>query len=407
MIDLKAVVYISICFLVLEGKGQDNSIAQYLLSAEKDKQLERYQAELNFLESTSMRPSLIRETEVRMTTERLETKIDDYRLRVSPTNPWEIRANNRYKTQLEENTKTRYQISFSKALKTRYEMLLKHSYLSEMIRHSREEVDFRKKIADQITLQQTTIDLEELIEIESDLSNEEIKLAEMEMELNEAQEMIALDIENQIDWTGFNMITPESVSSYLEIQDSTDQQNLYKLNAQQNFALEEKMFQVNKTEAFSNIGFLQANYETDRDGGIDNKMGLQLGITIPIANRDKADLARDRFELIEAKTDKEEKEQMVDQRIEILKSKLQSSYKMYAMINAKIERLEKLKPTVSEAADLKPFISYTTYRISLSKKKTDLHIDIVEDFIDLLDLQGLLVKSPLTNYLSNELSIIE
>lgn len=394
---------------VLSGTCQNGSfVAEYLKTAGGDQGLERFQAEMNFLEIKGIKSSWIRDVELRFTSKGMNASLEDYKLRVSPSNPWEVKANRAYNQQQMENTQTRYRIAYSSALKSRYRLLIDHYFLNQMIGIAEEEIAFRKKFTEQVLkLQKEEIDLGDFISLESGLSLKEIEAAELQMELGEVTSLISLDFEGEVEWEGFDFISPESIASYLANLDSVAEMNLYKLEANQKLLLEEEMYRVNKAEAFSNIGFLQANYERDQGNTVREHLGFQIGITLPIANRDKADLARDEFDLINERNKKELTGQVVDQQSKMLKSKLDASLAMYFLIQEKLTRAKSLKPSVNSAVDLSLIIKHTAYTSGLHEKQVEVFWDIVEDFIDFLDLQGQLVQQPVKNYLSESLPYLE
>lgn len=391
------------------GTCQTSGFAtEYLRTAGSDQQLEQYQAEMNFLEMNPIRSSWIRETELRLVTKGLNPSIEDYRVRISPTNPWEVKANRSYNKQLVTNTKTRYHISFSKALRSRYELLIDHFFLDSLIHLAEQEVVFKRKYMEQMfKLEKEDMDMEDLISLESGLGNKEIELAELRLEMAEVVDLISLDYDGTLSWDEFALITPERIAELTTVPDSIDQSNIYKLEANQKFLLEQEEFRVEKAQAFSNIGFLQTHYETDRGENIREHLGFQIGVSIPIVNRDKADLIRDEFALIEARNKMERANQAIDQQKEMRKKRLEASLEMYFLIQEKLNRAALFKPTVKSKTDISSVFKHAAYVSELKEKQIKVYKNLLDDFIELLDIQGKLVGEPLRNYLSDSLIYIE
>lgn len=389
--------------------AQDTSaISSYLLTAGSDKQLERFRAELTFLETTQIKSSWIRETEMRFASKGMNASVEDYRLRISPTNPWEVKTNKNYHKRLEERTQTRHTISYSQSLLSRYLLLIDHYFLKRLSELADEEIIFRKKFTEQmVRLQMEDFDLDDLIDFEAGLSKKEIDLGELQLELAEIEGLMLMDAEAGITWDGFDLISPTRISGVLNSLDSMNEMNLYKLEAQQKLLLEEQSHRVSKAEAFSNIGFLQANYEIDQGDTFQEHMGFQLGITLPLVNRDKADLARDEFELIEVKNEKELTDQFIDQQIHLLRKRMNVSLNLYATIDEKLERADALKPEVRSTTDLAAIIRHATYVSDLQERQAEVYQGLLEDFITFLEIKGQLVQQPLRNYLSESLPAME
>lgn len=400
---------ILILLISIPAASQDNGfVSEYLQSALQDQRLERYKKELDFLENNKMLPSLIRETEIRIGTEGLNSTIEDYRLRVSPSNPWEISANKKFQKQLKYNTETRYQISLNEALLTRYNMLVISYFLNQQIAILEEVIDIRKNLSDQLlNISSGDLEMEDIINMEADLGKAEIKRVEHENELEIINLIIRNRVNTDIDWSSFEFITPGTVASFLTQQDSLNDNNLYKLEAGQELLLEQSLFQVSKSEAFSNIGFLQANYEPDRGENIQEHMRLRVGITIPLANRDKADLARERFDLIEYENNIDEVSQEIEEELASTLAQLNSYIELFELIQQKLERVALLKKELDSDVKASAVIDLESYRLELLMKQSEIQQDITERFIDYLNLKGYLGYTPLVNFLSNRLSYIE
>lgn len=398
-----------VCLISFSAASQESGfVSEYLQTALKDQRLSRSQAELNFLHNNKMLPSWIRETEIRLGTEDLNTSIEDYRLRISPTNPWEISANKKFHRQLMDNTETRYQISLTEALLARYKMLITSYFLTRQISLLQEEIDTRKNLSDQLlNISSGDVEMEDLINLEADFGEAEIKRKEYRNELDLINLIIGNQVNKEINWSSFEFITPATIESFLAHQDSLNDYNLYKIEADQELLLEQSLYQVNKAEAFSNIGFLQANYEMDRGESVQEHMGIQVGITIPLANRDKADLARDRFELIQHKKEIEEIAQEVDEELVLSLAQLNASLQLYELVRQKLERVALLKQDLNSTVKASAILDLESYRLELLMKQSRTHQKITEEFMDYLNLKGYIGYSPLVNYLSNRLNYLE
>jgi hypothetical protein len=71
--------------------------------------------------------------------------------------------------------------------------------------------------------------------------------------------------------------------------------------------LEESLYSIDKAEAWSNIGFVQAEYDIDRGSNFNDHLGYQIGVTLPLFNSKKPDLKREKLELIEEQTQQKAK----------------------------------------------------------------------------------------------------
>ena len=102
-------------------------------TAYEDQDLELYHSQLDFLGSNKYNSPWLNRVEFRIGTEDANLSMDEYRLRLSPTNPSEIKANKIYHRKQISSINAEYSVALNKALKNRYQMLLDHYYLSHLL----------------------------------------------------------------------------------------------------------------------------------------------------------------------------------------------------------------------------------------------------------------------------------
>ncbi|MEQ8470740.1 MAG: hypothetical protein RIC35_06120 [Marinoscillum sp.] len=387
--------------------GQNEAfINEYLLGATEDARVIQRQEESQFLENDPIKSSWIRETEIRMRTNQDRNSFDDYRFRLTPSNPWEVRANKAYHNQLSETTNISYQVALSKSLRNRYLNLTESYFLTKKSEILDRKIDLKTVRSEQMLNFTSKLDGDNLLEIESDLSNLEIEKAELDIKLLEVDHNITKYIKSSITWSNKALIDPPYIASLIVSNDTSITRNIYKELVTRELDLENSMYKVSKAKAFSNIGFLQADMDFDQGDSFDDHLGFQVGVTIPIVNKDKADLARDRFELIEKKNEAQRSKTEVDQEVEILLKRIQSLIKMYDLLEEKLDRSEQMVESMTEDPGESTLFKHRNYQLNLVLKKLDIHERLIKSYIDYLDIHGLLVAEPMVNYLSNDLSVI-
>lgn len=400
---MKPVFILVILLHGLHVIAQNSFVDQHLLSAQDDSRLSRYSEELSFLDKGDIKSSWIREVEIRGRSDRFSEPLSDYRLRLSPANPWEVKANKDYADQLNQTTRISYQLTFTKVIKDRYEQLIESYFLNARTQLLKQMVDIRQVQNTQRLERINELTIDDLLEAESELSELEIELAETHLDLREINQTIALFTKSPVTWTNWTMIHPEQIMGILNSRDTSNHSNLYKQSSLEKLALEEQMLNVSKKEAFSNIGFIQADMDLDQGDRFNEHLGFQIGVSIPIVNKDKADLARDRFDLIEKRNEVSLVNEEINQELQSLMTQITSLNEIHLLVTDKISRAQKLAENISTATDPNTMIKYQHYKLDLIWKKTQVEENLIRRFIDYLELEGLLAKSPLTNYLSTDL----
>lgn len=388
----------------LIATGQHDFVNEYLLSALEDSRVTRRSDERSYLENNSMKPSWIREAEIRMRTSRYNNPFDDYRFRISPANPWEIKANKSYQNQLAEVTGISYDIAVSKATKSRYLNLIQSYFLEMRSNFTAEELKLKKLRSEQLFNIKNQISTDDLLNTESDISHLEIENAELALKLMEINHVINQSVKSTVNWQNWQMISPESISNFILTHDTSVTKNLYKELASQEMDLEKKLYQINKTEAFSNIGFLQADMDLNQGDDFSDHLGFQVGVSLPIINRDKADLSRDRFDMIEKQSDTDFTKKAIDEEVSIIMKRIQSLYKMYQLVDEKIKRSEMMSASLTNTHNEFTLYKHKAYQLELQSKQLEIHESILQSYIDYLDIQGMLVAVPVINYLSQDLT---
>ena len=100
------------------------SLNEYLSQAKNDVRLHEYNLKSKFLGKNPYRSPWIQRTEMRIRTNDLNVSADDYRFRIAPTNPFEIRENRKYYEMEFDFLFTEYQRALNAALNERYQLIL-------------------------------------------------------------------------------------------------------------------------------------------------------------------------------------------------------------------------------------------------------------------------------------------
>ena len=243
----------------------------------------------------------LRELDFRLRPNNEETAISDYRLRFGILNPWEIKANrDYYKLLLRQQTFERKK-TINEVLERRYQLIIEGRYLMSALAINEANLTQLMKIK-QLILEESPDDLRELLAMEEEITRQELAINNLKRKSSELQPAyLQLGANALSSFSNEAWITQEQIQNI--VRENMDGESLRLLSDQQDLEREASMLEINKAEAFSNLGFIQTEYDAERGDTRDEHIRYQVGIQIPIFNRDRPDNQRRELELIEEKAE--------------------------------------------------------------------------------------------------------
>jgi hypothetical protein len=394
------------------ASAQSFSMKDYLAGAREARALEGFKAKLDFLGKHNFNSPWLREMQVRVRTNDLNFSPDDYRLRLSPTNPAEISANKRYYKAQVEQLEAEYRSAFAEVLKDRYALVVNHFLLDLQRQYEENALNTAGDIA-RLTTQladERRIRLDDLLDLDAWRFETEVDQGETIHRIREIERMMAEEyaFAGGIDWSSTRLIDPGRMQEILRDNSAADPgRNVYVASEEMDYKLREARLSVERSESWRNMGYLQAEYDRNTFPDIQQDLGFQLGLRIPITNPDRADLARDRYRLLDIPYEINAKADRYRLESNLLHERFGHYYNLYQKVEMKIEEVKKLDiwqlAQTETELDLGGLVTYREYLLDLERKRTNLLNDLYEIYIDFLDVQGRLVEMPLVNYLSPSL----
>ena len=178
--------------------------------------------------------------------------------------------------------------------------------------------------------------------------------------------------------------------------------NLVK-QAQRN-KLEAERFRIEKSESLRNIGYFQAEYDTDRGNEPSRHFGYQIGIRIPIVNPDKPDLHRRELNLMDDEAQLAERKDAYRRKMELAVLRIEHLAGQYRLINEKLTQTDGKNFLSLQRSDkglkMRDLIKLNEFYIELIDRQNTVSKKIFETYIEYLNLSGKLTEMPLRNYLS-------
>ena len=399
----------STCFSVY---AQDVfQMERYLATALADQTLERYQAQLNFLGENDYDVAWVNRLELRIGSEDANASLNQYRIRLSPTNPAEIKANKRYYEQHLNVLNTQKKIAVSEALMNRYGLIIDLAYLLDKQHLLKERIKFQNMfIQNMSSKSDQSLNLKDLVTVQTDQSKNMLRLEEIETLIAQTLHYIQLDysdlpLPNQ---PLKNLVSIAQIKNYVEL--AAGQSNMNSLEAEMiksELELTRLDLNIEKAEARSNIGYIQSNIDTDKGNSWSDHIGIQLGVRVPIVNPDKPALNRQKVKLLEDEAKTASKLTQLEQEQKLNDMLLQRLLNRHQLILERIALIETIPVSGSSQVDWNQILSLKNYQLQLLEEKAETEKQIREAYINSLNTRGLLVGTPIINYLSETFSPIE
>ncbi len=401
-----------ILLIVCNSSIAQFSIEAFLSSASEDLDLLANQSQVNFLAENKFNSPWIHRVEFRSRTNNWDILQDDFRLRFSPTNPSEVRANKDYYQIQMDALQSEYLVTLNNALFNRYKLLLEYLMLNDLMDIAKNEVILQNDI---LTIERnqfggSSLWLDKILD-------EEERLARLMLRKNDIQYNITtteLEIRSLFPFKGSIKIDRESIlgidgiGSFINVvNNASDTTDIFLAFRNQELVLENQRYAVEKSEQRRNIGYFQLEYDRLRGDEYVNHMGFQIGIRLPITNPDRPDLNRRMLNMVgeNAEAARENQELKVERELSIMD--LEYSLDQYNQLSMYIEdkisayNIENFQ--VEELDDVYALLKIKEANLNLLKTQFELTEKIYQQYFDWLYLNGKLVQMPLVNYLDKKL----
>lgn len=406
---ISSVLIIFLSFLWIPATLGQFSMEEFLSGSRDDQSLQRVEDKLDFLKENNFNSPWLRETEVRLRSNNFDFGLEDFRLRFSPTNPWQMKANKLYYKAQQGQLDMEYLFVLNKSLRTRYDLLIEHYHTTQFEKLYEGKYQYFSEVLKIIGQFGSTMNLDVKDLINADKLQLEARLEWKNMAYGREEiEALIREISvfsGGIDWDDSELVQVEDIKETIRtVQKELDVSNIYIAQIEKKNTLSAARMQVEKTEAHKNIGYLQAEYDTDRGKSFDRHFGYQIGISIPLTNPDKPDLNRRKINLMDDATELNKQKIMITRRQKLLKLRLDHLIDQYDFVSEKLKILEQNKIMELSDLDKNPdpdkFLRLREYQLELEEKRIKISKDLYDAYISYLDYAGKLVQSPMKNYLS-------
>lgn len=376
------------------------SVEKYLSAPYQNAELEGLVKQIEYLNNESFRSPLFRELELRLRSEDFNLLPEQYGVRLGFINPFERRANKNYNDIQSDFLETKYEYEANLILANRYKQLISHYYLI----HSKEQLDteIAQMMISYEQLQGKNFSFKLMIETDEKILKKQIRKKDIQTSIEILENYIheIHGITDSISWADFNLVTIEQIKNITTL-DTITRSNAFKL-ALISFRMDEQSYKIKKAESFRNIGFFQAEYDTDRGNDYNDHIGFQLGISLPVFNPDKPDLQRKKLVLLESEVELAQLEDESEVERFNLNKKLIKLIWSFEVVDKRLKDFTALGQQITYE-DMEDYLALINYLSSLRTLKNEIYLECLNTYIDLLALSAKLSGSPFVNYISNDL----
>lgn len=377
------------------------SVEKYLSAPFQNAELEGLVKQMEYLNNESFRSPLFRELELRLRSEDFNLSPEQYGVRLGFINPIERRANKTYNDIQSDYFETKYEYEVNLILANRYKQLISHYYLIQAKKQL--DTEIAQMMISYEQLQGTKFSFKLMLETDEKILKKEIRRKDNQTSVEILENYIREihGITDSISWADFTLVTVEQIKNIMAL-DTNIRSNAFKL-ALISFRMDEQSYKIKKAESFRNIGFFQAEYDTDRGNDYNDHIGFQLGISLPVFNPDKPDLQRKKLELLESESELAQLEDESEVERFNLNKKLLKTIWTYEVVEKRLNDFTALGQNITYE-EMEDYLALINYLSSLRSLKNEIYLECLNTYIDLLALSSKLSGSPFVNYISNDLS---
>lgn len=375
------------------GQGQ----IEYLSAPITDGEYMIVQMTEDFLSDHKFGSPWLRDLDFRVRSSGSQIGVEEYRMRLGLINPLEIKANRDYKRLMDRQLSAERLEVINNIMLRRYEILLEHAFLSrkkDLLESRENELQNQSDL-----LLGAQGSLNDLIDVEESLTKLGLESIGLDHKIELVMSSVSSSGVRNLDWGSFDVIPIDTIwQRTREIEWSN---GMLHDRALRSLAQKEQLLKIDQAEAFSNIGFIQGEYDLDRGDAPADHLGFQMGLTIPIFNSDKPQLERKKLALIDDQVELETSVSVEKERVDYMISEMETSYLQLMLLAKRSQKLNEYRQLNSAiSGDLDTYIKLSELEYFIREKTLNYESAIRMNYIRLLHLKGKLAESPLINYLS-------
>lgn len=405
-----------LCILLLlrSGLSAQSGFGDFIQAARYDPTVSMFDLQVEYLNGKPYRLAPVQKLEFRTETNQLDLVRQEYALRVNPSNPWELHQNNRYFKELKSSIELEKGIVLKEVLIERYTLII------ELVTYA----GLRDLAQRKLELTQTSLAMLEKQQLSGYFDGEDyvdLKLEEMDKSVDADE--ATYETENAIRkvssiypevatsakaWSIAEVVSIEQIEKLLDSLQTALPEATSLSYYQKKIDLADREYRLEQNNI--NFGYLQAKYQDFRIEQGRKPWSIGLGVTIPVFNPNKGDMAKRKLESIESQQELKEAKVEMDKDQVRLREQLRDLIASHRKIEEKIKALNisSLAKTLNTIQKSNPVagVRFQGNLIKLEELALKLKQNILITYTEWLASTDALQQLPLTNYLSKNLETL-
>lgn len=395
-----------------------NGIAQFnmesfLATSREDLSLDPIQSKIDFLKENNFNGPWISRVEFRTRSNDANISQEDFRFRLTPGNPGELKSNKRYYDKQVGLLNIEYREELNKALLRRYSVAIEHIFESRKKESYEQQLEINRQLINMMNSNSGTYDMDvgDLVDAESNEMDLSLSIEDSKIEIEEIEYVIRefYEYEGRLDWQQIELIEISDILNLFgEFKDRESGEHINLVKMEQKSALAAERFSIEKSESLRNIGYFQAEYDTERGDEAFDHFGYQVGIRIPIVNPDKPQLNRRKLDLMDDQALLDEKKDDFRKQLELSVLRMEHYTLQHLEIDAKLQSVSQQNylalRSPGKMIKISDLIKMNEFYSDLVEKKNSVQKKIYQTYLEYLNLSGMLSETPIRNYLSKNLT---
>ena len=384
---------------------------RFIRLSKEDKNVQTLQDQINLLEPKKARPTVLEEIEFRVSNDEFQPQDQRYDLRFRPTNPL-IRKKTE---ELYNIRKLQLRADASRELGgeilERYELIIawleiqqERTFVDERISINQKRIDWLKEFPGA-----NFFDAKNFTQAHADVLKLWSKKTNLEIRIDELERTIASKLGDKmtsnyiLSWGLRSTITTAHIHTFLRTTpNETLSQPLQVYLAQ--LALQETQIEQKIERANFDLGFIQTEYFPNRTNK--SLLGISAGISLPLFQRDRANLMdlsleeKERSLEVVAKQDEANQEQNNWKvHLELLLAKNTELQQLYTQMN--LQEMQQTLQTMDEYEPLEA-LEWQEMQLDWQEIEHQWYFEMIKTYIGYLSSKGFLSSEPLIDWLDIE-----
>lgn len=409
----------TLCFLFIvfssyssETHAEEVYFMKLLETAFRDQEVQAQQEFVDYLNDAPSSTPYVDKIELRSETKDWLLENQKYSLRLYPKGLGETNHTRKLSENRQQNIVLKQKVTLQKALKKRYELGL--SLLSSLSLDSLQE-ELRILLEDRISVMNTLIhrdldfDITELLRAEDELIELRLTMVKNENKkeqiINEIKQLTGLECKELI--TASALISPLEMMTQLENMHLDEQfSSLYLEEQHLDITQAHEEYEIEKAKNRDYLSFLELEYDSEESDDPQQAVTFGIAFKLPFINPDREDVHKKKIRLLDEKLDYAVLKRKNSEEIQTLRSSIERLSQQYTILHRRKEsgnaEVSFKKYLMIEGIDPLKLLEIKESIIRNDMKLTDITFQLYEKYISLLDIQGLLLETPLTNKLLKE-----